>query len=288
MLTADKTGEQWDLVMRPRSSWFDLHLQDVWHYRDLLWLFVRRDFVTVYKQTILGPLWFFIQPILTTLVFTVVFTGIAKVPTDGLPPVLFYLAGTTCWNYFAACLNKTSNTFVGNAHLFGKVYFPRLISPLAVVASNLVQFAIQFLLFACIMGYYLAQGTAINPSITLILLLTPILLLIMGLIGLGMGILISALTTKYRDFTFLVGFGVQLAMYATPVVYPSSAIPEKYAWFLQWNPVSPVIEAFRTAYLGSGSFTWGSLTYSAVFAVIVFLAGAAVFNRIEKTFMDTV
>lgn len=285
--SGEPSEESWDLFIRPRNRWFELHLEDLWRYRDLLFLFVRRDFVSVYKQTILGPLWFFIQPIFTTIVFTVVFTGIARVSTNGQPPMLFYLAGITCWNYFAACFTKTSTTFLSNAGIFGKVYFPRLISPLSVVVSNLVQFGIQFLLFACFLGYHLIIGSPIAPSLSLIVFLTPVLLLIMGFMGLGLGILISAVTTKYRDFVFLVGFGVQLLMYATPVIYPTSAIPEKYRWLIEANPVAPIVEAFRTAYLG-GDLSWSGLAYSAVFALIVFIGGAGIFNRVEKTFMDTV
>ncbi len=278
----------WDLIIRPKDGWLDLHLEELWRYRDLLSMFVRRDFVSVYKQTILGPLWFFIQPLFTTLVFTVVFSGMAQIPTGGLPPMLFYLAGTTAWNYFATCLNKTSTTFTANAGIFGKVYFPRLITPLSVVVSNLIQFAIQFLLFISFLVYYLLSGAAIRPDWTAICVLTPVLLLIMGLLGLGCGIIISSLTTKYRDLQFLVGFGVQLLMYGTPVIYGIASVPANYRLWVEANPMTPVIECFRGIYLGSGTWSTGSLLYSAAFTLVTLLLGLLIFHRVEKTFMDTV
>jgi lipopolysaccharide transport system permease protein len=243
--------------------------------------------VAVYTQTILGPLWFFIQPILTTLMFTVIFTGIAKIPTDGLPPMLFYLAGTTAWNYFAICLTKTSNTFVSNAGLFGKVYFPRLIVPLSVVVSNLIQFGIQFLLFLAFLAWFGLRGADLSPNLSMILVLTPVLLILMGLLGLGTGIVISSLTTKYRDFTFLVTFGVQLAMYATPVIYPMSTVPKSYRWIIEANPMSAIIESFRAVYLG-GAVSWYGLGISAGITLCLLTAGVVLFNKVEKTFMDTV
>lgn len=279
--------DEWSLVIRPHGAWWDLQLADVWHYRDLLWMFIRRDFVSVYKQTILGPLWFFIQPLLTTIMFTVIFSGVAKIPTDGLPPMLFYLAGTTPWNYFATCVTKTSSTFVNNASLFGKVYFPRLVTPLSIVASNLLQFGIQFLLFVGFLAYYLIKGTPLSPNWLMILVLTPLLLLLMALLGLGTGILVSSLTTKYRDLTFLVAFGVQLAMYATPVIYPMSSIPAKYRLLIEANPMSAIIESFRAIYLG-GAVPWAQLGISACVTGFLLLLGIAVFNKVEKTFMDTV
>ena len=242
--------EDWSLVIRPQGRWWELQLADVWHYRDLLWMFIRRDFVSVYKQTVLGPVWFFVQPLLTTIMFTVIFSGVAQIPTDGLPPMLFYLAGTTPWNYFAICLTKTSGTFINNANLFGKVYFPRLVTPISIVASNLIQFSIQFLLFFGFLAYYLLRGYPLHPNWLMIVLLTPVLLLLMALLGLGTGILVSSLTTKYRDLTFLLTFGVQLAMYATPVIYPMSNIPAKYRVYIELNPMSAIIETFRSIYLG--------------------------------------
>lgn len=278
----------WDLIIRPKDRWLDLHLDELWRYRDLLWMFVRRDFVSVYKQTILGPLWFFIQPLFTTLVFTLVFSGMARIPTGGLPPMLFYLAGTTAWNYFAACLNKTSSTFTANANLFGKVYFPRLITPLSIAASNLIQFFIQFLLFIGFLAYYRFSSAAIHPNWAGICLLTPVLLIIMGLLGLGCGIIISSLTTKYRDMQFLVSFGVQLLMYGTPVIYGLSGIPAGYRPWVEANPMTPVIECFRGIYLGSGTWSAGSLVYAAAFTIATLLLGLLIFHRVEKTFMDTV
>ena len=285
--TDSQASEHWDFYIQPKAGWFDLQLREVWHYRDLLWMFIRRDFVSVYKQTILGPIWFFIQPLLTTIMFTVIFSGIGKISTNGLPPVLFYLAGTTPWNYFATCITKTSTTFVSNAGLFGKVYFPRLVTPISVVASNMVQFSIQFLLFAVFFAYYLLKGTPIHPDWLMIVALTPVLLVMMGLLGLGTGILVSSLTTKYRDFQFLITFGVQLAMYGTPVIYPSSSIPEKYRLLISANPMSAIIESFRAAYLG-GDIPWLQLGISAVVTMVFLLFGVAVFNRVEKSFMDTV
>ncbi len=282
-----QTPEVWDLVIRPQGRWWELQLADVWRYRDLLWMFIRRDFVAVYKQTILGPIWFFVQPLLTTIMFTVIFSGVAKISTGGLPPMLFYLAGTTPWNYFATCLTKTSGTFIANAHLFGKVYFPRLVTPISVAISNLIQFSIQFLLFFGFLAWYLAKGAPLHPNWPMVLLLTPGLLLLMALLGLGAGTLVSSLTTKYRDLNFLIQFGVQLAMYATPVIYPMSSIPAKYRPFIEANPMSSIIEAFRAIYLG-GAIPWPQLGISALVTATILLLGVAIFNRVEKTFMDTV
>lgn len=279
--------ENWSLIIRPQGRWWELGLADVWLYRDLLWMFVRRDFVSVYKQTVLGPIWFFVQPLLTTLMFTLIFSGVAQIPTGGLPPMLFYLAGTTPWNYFATCLTKTSGTFVANAGLFGKVYFPRLVTPISIVVSTLIQFAIQFLLFFGFLAYYLFKGAEIHPDMLMIVVLTPVLLILMGLLGLGTGILVSSLTTKYRDLTFLITFGVQLAMYATPVIYPMSSIPEKYRVFIELNPMSAIIESFRAIYLG-GTIPWQQLGISAAVTAILLLLGIAIFNKVEKTFMDTI
>lgn len=285
---AKADNEHWDLVIGPKSGWFDLHLQDLWHYQDLLWMFVRRDFVAVYKQTVLGPIWFFIQPLFTTVVFTIVFSGMAKIPTGGQPPILFYLAGITAWNYFSTCLTKTSTTFTANANLFGKVYFPRLITPLSVVVSTLIQFGIQFLLFLCFWMYYFWTGSPLAPSLSGMLFLTPVLLVLMGLLGLGCGIVISSLTTKYRDLQFLVNFGVQLLMYGTPVIYGLASIPEKYRPWIEANPLTPVIECFRGVYLGAGDWSAASLGYSAAVSFIVLFGGLLIFNRVEKSFMDTV
>lgn len=280
------SDDDWNLVIKPKDSWRDIQLSEIWRYRDLLLLFVRRDFVSVYKQTVLGPLWFFIQPVLTTLTFTIVFGKIAKIPTDGIPPLLFYMTGIVSWNYFADCLNKTSSTFTANASIFGKVYFPRLIVPLSLILSNLIKFGIQFLLLLGFMGFYIWNGTDISLNVHM--LLTPLLLLMMAGIGMGIGIIISSLTTKYRDFKFLVGFSVQLLMYATPVIYPLSFLEEKYRWIVLLNPMTSIIETFKYAYLGAGSFSVNHLAYS--FGVMIFLlvTGVLIFHKVEKTFMDTV
>lgn len=278
--------EQFAYSITPRDNLFDLRLRDIWNFRDLLFLFVHRDFVAVYKQTILGPLWFFIQPLLTTLVFTVIFGKVAKISTDGLPPLLFYLAGVTAWNYFAECFRKTANSFTQNAHIFGKVYFPRVIAPLSVTITNLITFGIQFLLFLGFLFYFMYSSAVVQPNVYM--LLFPVLILMMGIMGLGFGMLVSALTTKYRDLQFLVSFGIQLLMFATPVIYPISAIPTKYHWIILANPMTSVIETFRYAFLGAGSFTWGGLSYSCLFTIGIFLLGLVVFNRTEKNFMDTV
>ena len=258
----------------------------MWRYRDLIALFVWRDFVAVYKQTILGPIWYLIQPLLTTLVFTVIFGSVAKLPTEGVPPFLFYLSGVVAWRYFADCLNNTSNTFVGNAHIFGKVYFPRITVPVSVVISSLVAFAIQFLLFLLFLAYYRWSGAQIQPHPMLLLL--PVLVVQMAALGLGFGIIVSAMTTRYRDLTHLVAFGVQLWMFATPVVYPASSVPAKWQWLLAVNPMAPVIEMFRYAFLGTGSVSLTNWAGSLLTTAAVLLTGVLLFSHVEKTFMDTV
>lgn len=278
--------QDWDLIIEPRRAWWDLRLGQVWRYRDLIMLFVWRDFVSTYKQTILGPLWYLIQPIITTLVFTVIFGNIANLPTDGLPRFLFYMSGTVIWTYFSGCLKKTSNTFAANAGLFGKVYFPRLAIPIADLISNLLTFAIQFTLFLAFLAYFMLSGA--DVYVTTWALLLPVLIFLMAGLGLGFGIIISSLTTKYRDLRYLVGFGMQLWMYATPVIYPASTIPEEWQWVLNVNPIAPVVEAFRYAFLGAGSPSWGGLAYSFTFMLAVFTIGVLIFNRVESTFMDTV
>lgn len=278
--------ENWTMVIRPKRHWFDINLKELWKYRDLIVLFVRRDFVARYKQTILGPLWFIIQPLLTTLMFTVVFSKIAGISTDGLPPILFYLAGITAWNYFANCLRATSNTFTANAGIFGKVYFPRLVSPISIVISNLIQFIIQLLFLFAFMAYYGIIGANFSPNIYILLM--PVLIILMAGIGLGLGIIFSSLTTKYRDFTNLLAFGIQLWMYLTPVIYPMSEIPEKYKMLVVFNPISPIVETFRFSLLGTGTFNWLHLAYSFGFMVVTLFIGILLFNKIEQSFMDTV
>jgi lipopolysaccharide transport system permease protein len=279
--------EQWDMVIRPQRNLLDLRLGELLRYRDLILLFVRRDFVAVYKQTILGPLWYLIQPLLTTITFTIIFGRIASLPTDELPQFLFYMSGTVVWSYFAACLTKTSETFVQNAHLFGKVYFPRLAVPVSILISNLITFVIQFALFLVFVGYFLLRGTNIQVN-WLWIGLSPILILMMAGLGLGFGIIVSSLTTKYRDLRFLVQFGVQLLMYATPVIYPVSSIPERFQWIILANPMTPIVEAFRFAFLGAGTVNTGQLLYSFGIMLVVVFLGSVIFNRVEQTFMDTV
>lgn len=278
-------SQDWDSVIQSQSSLFDLRLKELWHYRDLLALFVRRDFVTVYKQTLLGPLWFFIQPILTTITFTIIFGNIAQLSTDGAPKIIFYMAGITLWNYFSNCLTTVSSVFNSNASIFGKVYFPRLIMPLTIVISNLMKFAVQFLLFLCFVVYYVMQGKT-QPN--LFVLLTPYIIVLMALISMGIGLILSAMTTKYKDLTQLIGFGVQLFMYATPVIYPSSSVPAGYKWIMNMNPLVSLFDYMRYAYLGVGYFHIGLLVYPSVFALAILTMGVLVFNRVQKTFMDTV
>lgn len=287
-----ETRQEWSEVISPKTGWFDIKWKELWHYKDLMLLFVKRDFVSQYKQTILGPVWHFIQPILTTLMFMVIFKRVANIPTDNIPSTLFYMSGITMWNYFATCLTGTSNTFVANASIFGKVYFPRLVLPLATVISNIVKFGIQFLLLVTALAIFAIKGK-IGFTINVYWLMIPVLVIIMAGMGLGIGIMISSLTTKYRDFSVLVSFGIQLAMYATPVVYPMSFLMQKSqtaASFLKWNPMAPVVEGFRYCFfhLPNQQFQFASLAYSFVFMVIVLLLGMSLFNKVEKGFMDTV
>jgi lipopolysaccharide transport system permease protein len=282
-------NEDWDLVLEPKAKWYSLGLSQILRFKDLLFLFVRRDFVSIYKQTILGPIWFFIQPIITAITYAVIFSTLADISTEGVPPLLFYMCGITLWNYFSDTLSKTSDTFTANASIFGKVYFPRMIVPLSVVLSNLVKFGIQFLLFIAVWVYYLFTNDTINPNFTI--LLVPLLILLMGFLGLGFGIIITSMTTKYRDLKFLVSFGVQLLMYASPIVFPLSLVSEKYPQFkllLLANPITSIVEAFKYAFLGVGEFNWFYLGYSFLFTAVLFFAGLVVFNKVEKSFMDTV
>jgi lipopolysaccharide transport system permease protein len=285
-MNAPESNENWTMYIRPQRGWFDLRLGELWQSRELIMLFVWRDFVSVYKQTILGPLWYLIQPLLTTITFTVIFGRIASLPTDHLPDFLFYLAGTVVWSYFAQSLTNISATFVGNANLFGKVYFPRLSVPISILISSLISFAIQFILFLGILIYFMSTGSPIRPNLALLLL--PLLLFIMGGLGLGAGIIISALTTRYRDLRYLVTFGIQLFMYATPVVYPLSSVPGKFRLLILANPITSLVETFRYGFLGAGSFDPWNLLYSFVFMVIILVAGVLLFNHVEATFMDTV
>ncbi|HQD46109.1 MAG TPA: ABC transporter permease [Kaistella sp.] len=269
-----------------KQSVFSLNLHEVWEYRDLLLMLMKRDFITFYKQTILGPLWFIVQPLLTTSIYVVLFGNIAKLSTDGMPQVLFYLSGITIWNYFSESLTKTSTVFTSNAGMFGKVYFPRLIMPLSIVASALMKFAVQFGIFIVVLLYYVTFTDTVHPNWWI--LLTPVLILLMAMFALGMGMIFSSMTTKYKDLTFLLAFGTQLFMYVTPVVYPTSALPEKFKFLAYFNPLSSIFECFRYAYLGAGSFDLMSLMISAVVIMILLVVGTVIFNKVEKSFMDTV
>jgi lipopolysaccharide transport system permease protein len=273
-------------VIKPKSKLFEIDFRELWQYRDLLTLFIKRDIIVQYKQTILGPAWFFIQPAITTIMYMVVFGGIAKIPTDGLPQPLFYLAGIVCWQYFANNLNKTSTTFTVNQAIFGKVYFPRLIVPLSTVSSNLVRMGIQFLLFIAVYVYYLAIGVHVAPN--WYVLLVPVLILMLAGLSLGFGIIVSSMTTKYRDLTILFTFFVQLWMYATPVIYPLNTLSPKKQMIMSLNPLTSILEAFKYATLGKGTFSWYSLGYSFGFMVVLLTIGIVVFNKVQRSFMDTV
>ena len=279
-------GENWTTIIKPKTGWFDINLKELIQYKDLIVMFVKRDFKTMYKQTILGPLWIIINPLMTTLMFTIVFGNIANISTDGMPQIVFYMLGTTVWTYFSSCLTKTSSTFTGNAAIFGKVYFPRLVTPISTVISGLINFGVQFLMFLGFMAYFMIKGSPIEPNLWI--LITPLLLVQLAALALGFGIIISSMTTKYRDLAVLVGFGVQLWMYATPVVYPASQIGGKLKTLMMLNPVSPIVESFRYAFLGSGSIPWNYLGISVVTTLVILFAGVVLFSRVEKTFMDTV
>ncbi|GEM54400.1 ABC transporter permease [Flavobacterium branchiophilum] len=280
------SNQAWTEEIKAQDSLFSVNLKEVWHYRDLLMMLVKRDYVTFYKQTILGPIWFFVQPILTTLMYVLLFGQIAKISTDGTPQLAFYLSGITIWNYFSESLTKTSTVFRDNAAVMGKVYFPRLIMPLSIVVSGLMKFGIQFGLFVVVVLYYTFIQQSIQPNIWV--LATPFLLLIMALFSLGLGMIFSSLTTKYKDLVFLLTFGIQLLMYATPVVYPVTAIPEHYRWVVNLNPLTGVFECFRYAFLGSGSFDPTSLWVSIISTILLMVVGVVIFNKVEKSFMDTV
>lgn len=280
-------NEDWSLVIKPKTGLFEINFKELWQYRDLVMLLVKRDFVSFYKQTILGPIWFLVQPLLTTMMFLLVFGRIAQLPTDGVPAIVFYLAGVTCWGYFSEALTKTSETFTSNANIFGKVYFPRLIIPLSIVVSAMMRLGVQLILFFVVLAYYLFF-TDSGIHITWAAALFPVLIALMGLLGLGLGLIFSALTTKYRDLRFLLTFGVQLLMYATPIVYPLSLAPEKYRWMIVANPFTAIIETFRFGFLGAGAFNAVYFTYSVVATLIILFTGILIFNKVEKNFMDTV
>jgi len=279
--------KEWTMIIRPQEKLWKINLKEVWAYRDLITLFVKRNIVVQYKQTILGPLWYLIQPVLTVIMNMVVFGGIAHMSTDGIPQALFYMAGNVCWFYFSDCLNQTSNTFVANQGMFGKVYFPRMVVPISTVLSNLLRFGIQLLLFVAIWIFFFASGSDIHLTWTI--LLVPILVVMLAGLGLGFGILISSMTTKYRDLTILFTFVVQLWMYATPIVYPISMVTnETLHTIIMLNPMTSIIEAFKYATLGQGYFSWGALGYSFAFMSILMLWGIVIFNKVQRSFMDTV
>ncbi len=290
---ATNTQNNWLYTISPKRKLIDLNFKEIWRYRDLLFLFVRRDVITLYKQTILGPLWYFIQPLFTSVIFTVIFNDLANIPIkDGVPPFLFNLAGITSWNYFKECLTGTSDTFKKNQNIFGKVYFPRVIMPMSVVVSNLIKFGIQILVFISFYVFYLFfTDKAGNVHLELAAFLLPVLILSMALLGLGFGMTISSMTTKYRDLTFLVTFGVQLLMYASAVMYPLSFFKEKLpklSWIVEYNPMTTIIEAFRYMTLGVGDYSTNKMIYAVVVSVVMFLVGLVIFNKTEKSFIDTI
>ena len=278
--------ETFDITITNKKKWFSINIREIIRYRDLIWLFVKRDFVARFKQTVLGPAWAIIQPLLTTVVLTVVFGNIAGLSPTGVPAFLFYYSGTLVWSYFSACLTGTSTTFTGNAHLFGKVYFPRLVMPISTVISQMISFFIQFAFFLGFLFYYLIKGTGIAPNSWM--LFTPVLLIHMALLSMSCGIIISAMTTKYRDLAMLVSFGVQLWMYATPIAYDYTRIIQKYLWVYMLNPMSPIVMVFRYAFLGIGYINWHYYYISVGVTLVLLLLGVGLFNRVEKNFMDTV
>ena len=277
--------QTWTETIESSHSLFDLKLKEVWRYKDLVYMFVKRDFISSFKQTILGPIWFFINPIFTTVVYLVVFGNIANLSTDGAPKILFYLAGVTLWNYFSTCLTSASNVFTSNAGIFGKVYFPRLVMPLTIVISNLMRFGVQMVLFIAVWLYYYFQG-AVQPNMWI--LATPFLILLMAAFALGMGMIFSSLTTKYRDIQMLLGFGVSLFMYVTPVIYPLSALPERFKVIAYYNPLSGIFECFKYGWMGVGEFSGPMLLISTAIIFFLLAIGTVIFNKVEKGFMDTV
>ena len=280
-------SSNWTTIISPKSKWYEINLKEIWEYRDLISIFVKRDIISIYKQTILGPVWFLLGPLFTVFTYTFLFSEIAHLSTDGLPGPLFYLGGTTLWNYFQACFNGAASTFSANAGIFGKVYFPRLVTPISLMISNLLKLSFQFLTYIGFLIYYFQGSSKIVFHIELLYLM-PFVVLIIAMIAMGSGILISSLTSKYRDLSMLVGIGITLLMYATPIMYPTSSIPELYRPYLHLNPISPLIELFRYIFTGTGIFTYFQLLYSLFFGIIILVIGIFVFHRTEKTFMDTV
>lgn len=281
--------EHWDIIIKPKTETFSLNLSEVWKYRDLVVMYIRRDIVTMYKQTILGPLWYVIQPIFTTIMMMFVFGGIAGIPTDGIPQPVFYMSGIMMWNYFNECLGRSSGTFASNAGVFSKVYFPRLVVPISGLISSLVKLIIQIILFLCLYSYFYVTEATFHPNMTLILF--PYLVFICAIMGFGIGIVISSMTTKYRDLNYFFGFIVSLWMYATPIAYPLSEVYEKagkYSWVVEYNPMTPIVEAVRYSLTGAGVFSWEGILYSTTVAVVMSIIGIWIFNKIERRFIDTV
>jgi lipopolysaccharide transport system permease protein len=282
-----KKEETWDIVITSKSNWFDFRINEVFNYSDLLFLFVKRDLITFYKQTILGPLWFFLQPLITTFVFSFVFSSVAQISTDGVPPIIFYMSGIIAWNYFSQCLSSTSTVFTSNVGLFSKVYFPRIIIPISKTISSLTKFGVQLLMFLSIYVYFLLNGnTVLKPNINHLLIL-PILVFQMAILGQGIGMIVSSLTIKYRDLQHLVSFGTQLLMYASPIVYPLSSVPKEYQFYIKLNPMTPIINIFRQAFIGVGTIDFPLFYQSIFFSIFIFLVGLVLFNKFEKNFVDT-
>ena len=278
--------ENWTIEIRPQKRWLDVDVKNLWRYRDLYYMYIKRDIITVYKQTILGPLWFVIQPIFTTIMYMFIFGGLAGISTDGAPQPLFYLSGIMLWNYFSEAFKVSSNVFIQNANIFGKVYFPRLVVPLAGITSNLIKMLIQLGLFIIVYIYYLTTGADLHVNWTIVLF--PFLVFLVAFHAMSWGMIVSELTTKYRDLTQVITFGIQLFMYATPVIYPLSAAPEKYRDIIALNPLTPIFEAFKYSCMGCGSLSWGGLLYSTIFMLVTLFFAVIIFNRVERNFMDTV
>lgn len=283
-----KNKQDWDLVIRAERSWFNLKLKEIWDYRDLLWILVKKEYKTYYKQTVLGPLWFIIQPLITMVVFAFIFNNLAKIETNGIPPYLFYLSGIIAWNYFSDCLTLTSSIFTSNSNLFGKVYFPRIIVPLSKVISGLIKFGIQFFLFVFIYLYFIYEGDIMIRPTYKSLFFIPLMIIQMGILGQGFGMIISSATIKYRDLSYLVNFGTQLLMYASPIVYPLSIVPDKYRFMMMLNPMTSIIEGFRFILLGQGMFKYETYFLSLLFSLLIFISGVIIFNKYEKNFIDSV
>lgn len=288
-MNKSEDNSPWLFEISPKNSFFSLNFKEIWQYRDLLFLFVKRDIITVYKQTVLGPLWYLIQPLFTSVTFTIIFNNVAGINTGTIPPFLFNLAGITVWNYFTACLNGTSDTFKSNASIFGKVYFPRIITPLSIVISNLIKFGIQFLIFIVFYLFYYIKG--FNLTLNGFVVFFPILIVVMGVLGLGLGMIISSMVTKYRDFSYLVSFGIQLLMYLSAVMYPMELVKQKmpqFGWLIEYNPLAYIIETSRYLLLNVGKVSSLGLIYTLIVTVIIFFIGLLIFNKTEKDFIDTV